>query len=121
MKQLCNDVRQFAIQVHEIGYSPNGAVAERECLALSEHMLAAVKQAEVRTAGAKYTTIARCVSEIDELRAELKLTTDERDELLFAINKAEARRTGSDGEPPRRELPQQKEFGLLPSINAACS
>jgi hypothetical protein len=37
-------------------------MAERECLDLSEHMLAAVKQAEARMAGAKSTLRAhtRC-------------------------------------------------------------
>ena len=54
MKQLCNDLHQFAIQVRQLGYSLDGGVAERECLVLSERMLAAVKQAEARMApGAK--------------------------------------------------------------------
>jgi hypothetical protein len=44
------DLRQFAIQVHQIGFSLNGGVGERECLDLSERMLAAVKQAEARMA-----------------------------------------------------------------------
>jgi hypothetical protein len=46
MKQLCDDLRQFAIQVRQIGFSVNGGVGERECLDLSDRMLAAVKQAE---------------------------------------------------------------------------
>ena len=50
MKQLCADLRQFAIQVRQIGFSVNGGVGERECLDLSERMLAAVKQAEARMA-----------------------------------------------------------------------
>ena len=50
MKQLCDDLRQFAIEVHQLGYSLNGGVGERECLDLSERMLAAVKRAEARTA-----------------------------------------------------------------------
>ena len=50
MKQLCDDLRQFAIQVRQLGYSVYGGVVERECLDLSERMLAAVKQAEARTA-----------------------------------------------------------------------
>jgi hypothetical protein len=53
MKQLCDDLRQFAIQVHQLGYSPDGGEVERECLDLSQRMLAAVKQAEARMAGAK--------------------------------------------------------------------
>jgi hypothetical protein len=48
MKQLCNELRQFAIQVRQLGYSLSGGAGERECLDLSERMLAAVKQAEVR-------------------------------------------------------------------------
>ena len=48
MKELCNDLRQFAIQVRQIGFSVNGGVGERECLDLSDRMLAAVKQAESR-------------------------------------------------------------------------
>ena len=50
MKQLCADLRQFAIQVRQIAFSVNGGVGERECLDLSERMLAAVKQAEARMA-----------------------------------------------------------------------
>ncbi len=50
MKQLCDDLSQFAIQVREIGYSVGGGVGERECLDLSERMLAAVEQAEARMA-----------------------------------------------------------------------
>jgi hypothetical protein len=53
MKQLCDDLRQFAIQVRQLGYSLDGAGAERECMDLSERMLAAVEHAEVRMAGAK--------------------------------------------------------------------
>ena len=48
MKQLCDDLRQFAIQVRQIGLSVNGGVGERECLDLSDRMLAAVQQAESR-------------------------------------------------------------------------
>ena len=50
MKQLCEDLRQFAIQVRQIGFSVNGGVGERECLDLSDRMLAAIEQAEFRTA-----------------------------------------------------------------------
>jgi hypothetical protein len=57
MKQLCNDLRQFAIQVRQVGCSPDGGVVERECLNLSERMLAAVKQAEARMASAKSTPL----------------------------------------------------------------
>ena len=55
MKQLCEDLRQFAIQVRQIGFSVNGGVGERECLDLSERMLTAVKQAEGRMVGAQST------------------------------------------------------------------
>ncbi|WP_156766211.1 hypothetical protein [Mycobacterium sp. E342] len=48
MKQLCEDLTQFAMQVRQIGYSVNGGVGERECLDLSARMLAAVKQAQAR-------------------------------------------------------------------------
>jgi hypothetical protein len=57
MKQLCDDLRQFAIQLRQLGYSPDRGVVERECLDLSERMLAAVKQAEARIAGAKSTPL----------------------------------------------------------------
>jgi hypothetical protein len=57
MKQLCNDLRQFAIDVHRLGYSLDGGAGERECLLLSERMLAAVKQAEARMAGAESTPL----------------------------------------------------------------
>jgi hypothetical protein len=53
MKQLCDDLRQFAIQVRQLGYSLDGCATERECTDLSERMLAAAKQAEARMAGAK--------------------------------------------------------------------
>jgi hypothetical protein len=55
MKQLCDDLRQFAVQVRQLGYSFDGGAGERECLDLSERMLAAVKQAEARMTGAKST------------------------------------------------------------------
>ena len=57
MKQLCEDLRQFAIQVRQIAFSVNGGVGERECLDLSERMLAAVKQAEARMASAESTPL----------------------------------------------------------------
>ena len=53
MKQLCDDLRQFAIEVRKVGFSLSGGVGERQCLDLSERMLAAVKQAEARMAGAE--------------------------------------------------------------------
>ena len=53
MKQLCDDLRQFAVQVRQLGYSFDGGAGERECLDLSERMLASVKQAEARMASAK--------------------------------------------------------------------
>ena len=54
MKQLC-DLRQFAIRLRQLGYSPDGGAVERDCLGLSERMLAAVKQAEARMSDAKST------------------------------------------------------------------
>jgi hypothetical protein len=57
MKQLCADLRQFAIQVRQLGYSLGEGVGERQCLDLSERMLAAAKQAEARIAGAKSTLL----------------------------------------------------------------
>jgi hypothetical protein len=59
MKQLCDDLSRFAIQVRQLGYSLGGGVGERHCLDLSERMLAAVKQAEARMAGAKSTPLFR--------------------------------------------------------------
>jgi hypothetical protein len=52
MKQLCADLHQFAIEVRRLGYSLEGGLGERECLALSDRMLAAVEAAEARMAGA---------------------------------------------------------------------
>ncbi len=52
MKQLCDDLHLFAIQVCQLGYSLEGGVGERECLALCDRMLAAVEEAEARLAGA---------------------------------------------------------------------
>lgn len=48
MKQLCEELRQFAIDVRQLGYSLDGGLLERECLALSDRMLSAVRQAEAR-------------------------------------------------------------------------
>ena len=59
MKRLCDDLSQFAIQVRQLGYSLGGDLGERHCLDLSERMLAAVKQAEARMAGAKSTPLFR--------------------------------------------------------------
>jgi len=59
MKKLCDDLRQFAIQVRQLAYSLNGGVGERECLELSERMLAAVKQAEASMASAESTPARR--------------------------------------------------------------
>jgi hypothetical protein len=50
MRQLCDDLHQFAIEVRQLGYSLDGGLLERECLALSERMLAAVRHAEARGA-----------------------------------------------------------------------
>jgi hypothetical protein len=62
MKQLCDDLRQFAIQVYQLGYSLEGGIGEWQCLELSERMFAAVNQAEARMAAAKPTLQAhsRC-------------------------------------------------------------
>jgi hypothetical protein len=57
MKPLCDELRQFAIQVRQLGYSFDGGVGERECLDLSESMFAAVKRAEASMAGAKSTPL----------------------------------------------------------------
>jgi hypothetical protein len=48
MKRLCNELHQFAIEVRQLGYSLSSGVVERECLDLSERMIAAVKRAEAR-------------------------------------------------------------------------
>ena len=57
MRQLCDDLHRFAIQVRQLGYSHDGGVLERECLALSERMLAAVGQAEATMASAESTPL----------------------------------------------------------------
>lgn len=46
MKQLCEDLRRFAIEVHQLGFSLNGGIGEPECLDLSQRMLAAARHAE---------------------------------------------------------------------------
>lgn len=58
MKQLCDDLRQFAIEVRQVGFSLSGGVGERECLDLSERMFTAVGEAEARMA-AKSTPLLR--------------------------------------------------------------
>jgi hypothetical protein len=50
MRQLCDDLRRFAIEVRQVGFSVRGGVGERECLDLSERMFTAVEQAEARMA-----------------------------------------------------------------------
>ena len=50
MKQLFDDLRQFAIEVRQVGFSLSGGVGERECLDLSERMFAAIEQAEASMA-----------------------------------------------------------------------
>ena len=57
MNQLSGELRQFAIEVRQLGYSLDRGVGERECLELSERMLAAVKQAEARMASAESTPL----------------------------------------------------------------
>jgi hypothetical protein len=62
MKQLCDDLRQFAHEVYQLGHSLEGGAAERECLDLGERMLAAVNQAEARMVSTKFAPRAhmRC-------------------------------------------------------------
>jgi len=50
MKQLHDELLQFAIQVHQLGDSLDPGAAKRECRHLSERMFAAVDQAEARMA-----------------------------------------------------------------------
>ena len=62
-KKLCNDLcdglREFAVQVHRLGYSSStGKWRERECQALCEGMLVAVMHAEARMADAESTAPA---------------------------------------------------------------
>jgi hypothetical protein len=56
MKQLFDDLRQIAIEVRQVGFSPSGGVGERECPDLSERIFAAVEQAEA-TMAAKSTPL----------------------------------------------------------------
>jgi hypothetical protein len=56
MKQLFDDLRQIAIEVRQVGFSPSGGVGERECPDLSERIFAAVEQAE-STMAAKSTPL----------------------------------------------------------------
>jgi hypothetical protein len=58
MKQLCRELRQFAIEVHQIGFSLSGGMGERECLDLSERMSVAVEQAEARMAAKSTPRVA---------------------------------------------------------------
>jgi hypothetical protein len=56
---LCDDLREFAVQVHRLGYSSaTGKWRERECQDICECMLVAVMHAEARMAGAKSTAPA---------------------------------------------------------------
>ncbi len=57
MKQLCDDLRQFAIDVRQLGYSLDRGRGERDCLLLSERMLAAATQAEARKTGTESTPL----------------------------------------------------------------
>jgi hypothetical protein len=57
MKQLCDDLRQFAIEVRQIGFSLSGGVGERECLDLSERMFVAAEQIEARTAAKSHAPL----------------------------------------------------------------
>jgi hypothetical protein len=57
VKQLCYDLRQFAIEVQQLGFSLGGGVGERECLDLSERMFTAVEQAEARMAAKSHPAL----------------------------------------------------------------
>jgi hypothetical protein len=59
MKKLCDDVRQFAIEVYQLGFSLSGGVGERQCLDLSERMFAVVQQAEAGMAAKSLSTAER--------------------------------------------------------------
>jgi hypothetical protein len=59
VKQLCDDLRRFAIEVRQLGFSLSGRVGERECLDLSERMFAAVEQAEARMAAKSHPALYR--------------------------------------------------------------
>jgi hypothetical protein len=51
IRPLCDELRHFAIQVRQLAYLVQGGIGERECLDLSQRMLAAAEQAEARMAG----------------------------------------------------------------------
>ncbi len=53
VKQRCDDLRQFAMEVRRLGYSLDGGAGEWECLDLSDRMLAAVRQADLSGEPAK--------------------------------------------------------------------
>jgi hypothetical protein len=57
VNQLSGELRQFAIDVRQLGNSLDRGVGERERLELSERMHAAVKQAEARMASAESTPL----------------------------------------------------------------
>ena len=57
MKQLCDDLRRFAIEVRQLGFSLSGRVGERECLDLCERMFVAVEQAEARMAAKSHAAL----------------------------------------------------------------
>ena len=47
MNQFCDDLRRFAMELRQLGFSLNGGVGEWECLQLGERMLTAARLAEV--------------------------------------------------------------------------
>ena len=57
MKQLCDDLRQFAIEVRQLGFSLSGGVGERECLDLSERMFVEAEQIEAITAAKSHPAL----------------------------------------------------------------
>ena len=57
MKQLCDDLRRFAIEVRQFGFYFSGCVGERACLDLSERTFAAVEQAEARRAAKSHPAL----------------------------------------------------------------
>jgi hypothetical protein len=57
MKQLCDDLRQFAHEVYQLGYSLEGGGAGMP--GSRERMLAAVNQAEARMVSTKFARRAQ--------------------------------------------------------------
>jgi hypothetical protein len=47
MNHFGDDLRRFATELRQLGFSLNGGIGEWECLQLSERMLATARLAEV--------------------------------------------------------------------------